>query len=54
LTHAGINIPDNFSESFETVLGLKNVKFFYAVPGLESFLTGVRDLGSGMEKYDPE
>jgi hypothetical protein len=36
-----MNIPDPFSESLETVLGQKILKFFDADPGP----------GSGMEKF---
>jgi hypothetical protein len=34
---SGMNIPDNFSESLETVLGLKILKFFSAYPDPGSF-----------------
>jgi hypothetical protein len=46
-----MNIPDNFSESFETVFGLKILKFVDADldPGFGILLT--LDLGSGMEKF---
>ncbi len=33
---SGMNIPDHFSESLETVLGLKVLKFFDADPNLGS------------------
>jgi hypothetical protein len=38
---SGMNIPNNFSESLQTVLGLKILKFFYANP--ESFWPWIRD-----------
>ncbi len=44
---SGMNIPDHFSESLETVLGLKIFKFFDDPdPGSGIFLT----LRSGIEK----
>jgi hypothetical protein len=36
-SRSGMNIPINFSESLETVLGLKILKFFYADADPESF-----------------
>jgi hypothetical protein len=33
---SGMNIPDHFSESLETVLGLKVLKFFDGDPDLGS------------------
>jgi hypothetical protein len=47
---SGMNIPDNFSESLETVLGLKILKFFYADRGFRIFLA--LDLGSGWKNSD--
>jgi hypothetical protein len=44
-----MNIADNYSESLETVCGLKIPKFFDADPGSGIFLT--LDSGSGMEKF---
>ncbi len=46
-----MNIPDHFSESLETVFGLKNLKFFDADPGyrIPDHLdtgSGIRDPGS--------
>jgi hypothetical protein len=38
---SGMNIPDNFSKSFETLLWLKILKFFDA--DLGSFLPWIRD-----------
>jgi hypothetical protein len=29
---SGMNLPDHFSDSLETVLGLKILEFFYADP----------------------
>jgi hypothetical protein len=45
---SGVNILDNFSESFETVFGLKILKFFDADtdPGSSDL-----DSGSGMKKF---
>jgi hypothetical protein len=46
---SGMNIPDNFSESLETVFRVKILKFFDADPD-----PGIRNLidpGSGMEKF---
>jgi hypothetical protein len=40
-----MNIPDNFSESFEKVLGLKILKFFDADLDPESFWPWIRDPG---------
>jgi hypothetical protein len=40
---SGVNVPDHFSASLETVLGLKILKFFGADPGSRIFLT--RDPG---------
>jgi hypothetical protein len=34
-----MNIPDHISESLETILGLKILKFFDADPGSEILLT---------------
>jgi hypothetical protein len=47
-SESGMNIPDNFSESLEIVLGLKLFKFFDAGSGINLTL----DLGSEMEKFD--
>ena len=46
---SGMNIPDHISESLETILWCKILKFFYAPSGI--FLT--LDPGSGMENSDP-
>jgi hypothetical protein len=54
-TGLGINIPDNISESLVTFFGLKIIStFFVAVPypGSRAFFT--LDLGSGMEKSNPD
>jgi hypothetical protein len=39
-----MNIPDKFSESLETVLGLKILKSFDANPDPGSFSPWIRDL----------
>jgi hypothetical protein len=46
-----MNIPDHISESLETIIGVKILKFFYADPdpGSRVFLALVS--GSGMEKF---
>jgi hypothetical protein len=44
-----MNIPDNFSESLEPVIGLRKHKFFDADPGSEIFLT----LDPGWKNSDP-
>jgi len=36
---SGMNIPDLFFESWETVFWVKIVKFFDADPGFRTFLT---------------
>jgi hypothetical protein len=48
---SGMNIPDHFSGSFETVLMLKMLKFFDVDPdpGYGVFLT--LDPGFGLEKF---
>jgi hypothetical protein len=43
---SGINIPDNISESLETVLGQKILTFFLRIRDPNLF-----DPGSGMEKF---
>ncbi len=43
--------PDNFSESLETVSGLKILKFFYVDPDPGSGIFLTLDSGSGMEKF---
>jgi hypothetical protein len=48
-SESGMNIPDHFSQSLETVLVLKILKFFDADPGFEIFLT--RD--PGWKNSDP-
>jgi hypothetical protein len=45
----GMNIPDHFSESLETFLGLKIFKFFYEDPGSGIFF----DLNLGLKNLDP-
>jgi hypothetical protein len=42
-TGFGMNNPDHFSESIETVFWVKLLKFFYADPGWQKFGSGIRD-----------
>jgi hypothetical protein len=51
---SGMNIPNNFSESLQTVLGLKILKFFDANP--ESFWPWIRDgkIRTGINIPDPQ
>jgi hypothetical protein len=44
-----MNIPDHISESFETIFGLKILKFFDADPGWKN-----SDPGSGINIPDPQ
>ncbi len=46
-----MNIPDNFSDSLETIFWAKNIKFFDAYPNPGSGIFFTLDLGSGMEKF---
>ncbi len=50
LSGSGMNIPDYFSESLETVCGLKILKFFDADPDPGSGILLTFDPGSGLEK----
>jgi hypothetical protein len=49
---SGMNIPDHFSESLETFLGLKILKFFDSVPDPGSGIFLTLDQVSGMEKSE--
>jgi hypothetical protein len=46
---SGINIPDNFFESLETILRDKNIQIFWCGSG--SGIRNIFDPGSGMEKF---
>jgi hypothetical protein len=47
---SGINIPDHFSESLETVFWVKILQFFDADPDPVSGILSTLDPGSGMGK----
>jgi hypothetical protein len=47
-----MNIPGNFSESFEHFFGLKIIDFFDADRDLGSGISLTLDPGSGMEKFE--
>ncbi len=47
---SGMNIPDNFSESLETVFRVKNTQIL----GCGSGIRNLFDPGSGMEKFGSE
>jgi hypothetical protein len=58
---SGMNIPDYFSESLETVLGLMILEFFYTNLDLGSIIFLIRDPGwknsvpgSGINIPDPQ
>jgi hypothetical protein len=46
---SGMNIPDHFSQSLETVFRVKILKFFYADPDPGSFSPCIR----GWKNLDP-
>jgi hypothetical protein len=50
---SGMNIPDHSSESLETFLGLKILKFFYSDPDPGSGIFLTLDPVSGMENPKP-
>jgi hypothetical protein len=59
ITGSGMNIPDYFSESVESIFGLKILKFFYADhfdpgSGMEKFGSGINKFGSGINIPDPQ
>jgi hypothetical protein len=48
-----MNVPDNFSESLETVFGLKLLKFFDADPDPGSRIKDLVYRGSGIRNKHP-
>ncbi len=53
---SGMNKPDHISESFETIFGVKILKFFDADPGSrwKNSDPGWKKFGSGINIPDPQ